>query len=294
MQFTPPGREARQQAIGPLERLPPAVRRLLDPSGFEPMVVPGPSDWLAAHPEAGQTASQFLQSHPNFPDPTRRIIYLQPLEEFSAGGPSLLRLKAFTEAFFSMAVRVLPVLPYGLGRITTRINSSTHQVQLLTTDILDLLKQRLAHDAYYLLGITLRDLYPDPQWNFVFGQASLHDRVGVYSFARYDPRFNGEDAPGREKLILRRSCKVLAHETGHIFGIDHCIYFRCVMNGSNHLPEDDAKPMHLCPVDLRKLYESVRFDPVARYAHLRDFCHEVGFNDEAAWIEKQLAKANGM
>jgi hypothetical protein len=28
-------------------------------------------------------------------------------------------------------------------------------------------------------------------FNFVFGQASLNDRVGVYSFARYDPAFYG-------------------------------------------------------------------------------------------------------
>ena len=51
--------------------------------------------------------------------------------------------------------------------------------------------------------------------------------------------------------------------------------------------------MHLCPVDLRKLYESIRLDPVARYAHLRDFCHQAGFNDEAAWIDGQLKKVIG-
>jgi archaemetzincin len=287
-QFNRPGKEARRQAIGSLEHLPANVRRFLDPSHFEPIAAPGPWDWLAVHPEAGQTSGQFLRSRPNFPGQTRRTIYLQPLEEFPADGPALPRLKAFTEAFFSMEVQVLPVAPHVLDKITTRVNSSTHQVQLFTQDILDLLKQRLPRNAYCLLGITLRDLYPDPKWNFVFGEASLNDRVGVYSFARYDPRFSGEDAPDRVRLMLRRSCKVLAHETGHMFGIGHCIYFRCVMNGSNNLPEEDSQPMHLCPVDLRKLYESVRFDPVARYAHLRDFCREVGFSDEADWIDQQL------
>jgi archaemetzincin len=29
--------------------------------------------------------------------------------------------------------------------------------------------------------------------------------------------------------------KVLTHETGHLFGLAHCVYFHCVMNGSNHL-----------------------------------------------------------
>jgi archaemetzincin len=245
-------------------------------------------DWLAVHQEAGQTSGEFLRSRPNFPGETRRTIYLQPLEEFPSDGPALPRLKAFTEAFFSMEVQVLPVAPHILGKVTTRVNPETRQTQLLTQDILQQLKQRLPRRAYCLLGITLRDLYPDPGWNFVFGEASLNDRVGVYSFARYDPRFRGEGAPDRARLMLRRSCKVLAHETGHMFGISHCIYFRCVMNGSNNLPEEDSQPMHLCPVDLRKLYDSVRFDPVARYAHLRDFCREAGFRDEADWIEQQL------
>ena len=167
---------------------------------------------------------------------------------------------------------------------------TTHgRVLVLTRDVLALLSQLLPPDAFCLLGITPRDLYPDPSWNFVFGEASLKDRVGVYSFARYDPRFFGEDASDRAALVLRRSCKVLAHETCHMFGIAHCIYFHCLMNGSNHMAESDARPMHLCPVDLHKLYDGVRFDPVERYAHLKEFCEEVGFKDEAAWIDAQLA-----
>jgi bacterioferritin len=36
---------------------------------------------------------------------------------------------------------------------------------------------------------------------------------------------------------LRRSCKVLAHEIGHMFGLSHCVFFHCLMNGSNSLAE---------------------------------------------------------
>ena len=85
------------------------------------------------------------------------------------------------------------------------------------------------------------DLYPEPSWNFVFGQASLGERVGVYSFARYDPAFYGEKrGEDYEKVLLWRSCKVLVHETAHMFGLRHCIYFKCVLNGSNHLKESDS------------------------------------------------------
>lgn len=288
MQFTPPGKEARAQAIGPLDNLPSPVRRLLDPSGYAPMDIPGEIDWLTVHPETGQTSAAFLRALPNYPNASRRTICLQPLEVFSAEGVHLSRLKDFAEAFCGLPVRILPVIQ--TGKITTRVNSATRNTQLLTGDILQMLKQHVPRDAYCVLGLTLRDLYPEPSWNFVFGEASLQERVGVYSFARYDPHFWGEQAPDRDQLILRRSCKLLAHETAHMFGVAHCIYFRCVMNGTNSLAETDSRPLHLCPVDLRKLYESIRFDPVARYAHLRDFCRDAGIKDEAEWIEGQLRK----
>src|SRR5208337_989956 len=97
------------------------------------------------------------------------------------------------------------------------------------------------------------------------------------SFARYDPAFYGEQrGKDYQIILLRRSCKVLAHETAHMFGLAHCIYFRCLMNGSNHLAESDARPMHLCPVCLRKLQTSVGFDVVHRYQNLRWLDDKIG------------------
>ncbi|HVP11904.1 MAG TPA: archaemetzincin [Phycisphaerae bacterium] len=190
-----------------------------------------------------------------------------------------------------MDVQVLPALSLTDAAITGRRNAATGKPQLLTGDILALLKRKLPDDAFALLGITMTDLYPQESWNFVFGQASLRDRVGVYSFARYDPRFYGDKLPKDwQTLMLRRSCKVLAHETAHMFGIEHCIYYRCLMNGSNHLGESDARPLHLCPVDLRKLQQSVGFDVVERYRRLRDFCKDAGFEDEAGWLTKRLGR----
>lgn len=184
---------------------------------------------------------------------------------------------------------MLPPIDLGREQIANRRNPHTRQLQLLTTDLLNLLRRRLPADAFGLLGITMTDLYPAPEWNFVFGQASLWDRVGVYSFARYSPAFYGEShCGGMDKLILRRSCKVLAHEGSHMFGIEHCIWFRCLMNGSNHLDESDARPLHLCPVDLRKLYWSIGFNVIRRYERILEFDWRAGFRDEAEWIQKRL------
>jgi archaemetzincin len=118
----------------------------------------------------------------------------------------------------------------------------------------------------------------------------LRSRVGVYSFARYAPAFSGDAVGDPERLLLQRSCNVLAHETGHIFGVHHCVFFRCLMNGSNHLAESDARPLHFCPVDLRKLQHSIGFDVERRYRGLLEFSVAAGFAAEAAWLRGQLRR----
>jgi hypothetical protein len=64
----------------------------------------------------------------------------------------------------------------------------------------------------------------------VFGQASLADRVGVWSIYR-NGEIDGDETERRK--FLRRTLKTALHETGHMLGIPHCIAFECGMNGSN-------------------------------------------------------------
>jgi archaemetzincin len=291
MNFKPPTAAERLKAIGSTDGLQETLRKALEPAGdFEPVPSPQPGDWLAVHPEAGQSFDKFLKSKSNRPDKIRNKIYLQPVSEFPKYQTPLAdTLKEYAHAYFAMPVEVLsPSTLSGKG-ITTRINNFTRNRQILTTDVLTILKDNLPGDAFCLLAITMEDLYPEPSWNFVFGQASLRERVGVYSFARYDPAFYGNKREkDYEKLILRRSCKVLVHETSHMFGLQHCIFFRCVMNGSNHLKESDSRPMYLCPVCLRKLQYSIGFDVVGRYKSLFYFYRKVGFDDDAQWIAHRL------
>jgi archaemetzincin len=296
MNFQVPNREQRLRAIGATAGLSPVLQRAFDPAeDFEPVPAPGPNDWLAVHPEGGQSFEQFVRSGPNRPNKKRNILYLQALGEFREGEtPRIAALQAYAAAYFAMEVRALPWLDLDTENITTRRNPTTGNRQLLTTDILTALKKRMPDDAFCLLGVTMEDLYPEPSWNFVFGQASLRERVGVYSFARYDPKFYGE-LRGRNwaTALLRRSCRVLVHEAGHMFGLAHCVYFRCVFNGSNHLAESDARPLHECPVDLRKLHYSIGFDVPQRYASLYRFYRKVGFEDEATWTRQRLERIVG-
>jgi archaemetzincin len=288
--FEQPTAEERLKAIGPTDALPPALQRALTIEAFAPLPAPRQQDWLAVHPEPGQAFEEFRQGQPNRPDARRRIIYLHLLENFpEKHSPSTEMLRQYAAAFFQMEAKILPPVDIVPGDFTSRTNRITTRRQILTRDVLRWLQGRLPEDAFCLLGITMEDLYPDPSWNFVFGEASFRERVGVYSFVRYGPAFYGRARDGDyQKLLLRRSAKVLTHETAHMFGLAHCIYFKCLMNGSNHLQESDARPLHLCPVCLRKLQWSIGFDVVKHYEQLYQFCQRAGFEHEAAWIARRL------
>src|SRR6266516_63662 len=214
MAFTPPDEKPTRDAIGDTSGLPVVLRRAFTPDrdAFDPIPKPGPNDWLAVHNEPGKTFDEFRASQPNRPTQSRRVIYLQPLGDFAPErSPSIDKLQKFAAAFFAMEVKALPSIKIENSKLTTRRNPHTGNPQILTGDVLNFLKTRVPADAFFILAITMEDLYPESSWNFVFGQASLRDRVGVYSFARYDPAFYGEPQD-YETLLLRRSCKVLAHE----------------------------------------------------------------------------------
>jgi len=124
-QFEPPGQKTRTEAIGPTQGLPPQTRRVFSPSLFEPISRPGPSDWLTAHRESGQTYSEFMRARRNRPDKARHTIYLQPVGKFTEGrGPSLDRLKQYAEAFFGMRITVAEPLTVDGAKLTTRINDT--------------------------------------------------------------------------------------------------------------------------------------------------------------------------
>jgi archaemetzincin len=56
-----------------------------------------------------------------------------------------------------------------------------------------------------------------------------------------------------EGLWLSRVVRTVSHELGHCYGMDHCIYYACIMQGTASLVEDVRQPPYLCPVCLEKL-----------------------------------------
>jgi archaemetzincin len=144
----------------------------------------------------------------------------------------------------------------------------------------EVLERRRPKDAVALLGLTASDLWPGEGWNFVFGQASLTARVGVWSIHRNgDP----EKSPADQALFLRRTLKTAVHETGHMLGFPHCIAYECGMNGSNHLAESDRQPIEFCPECVAKLWWTCGADPKRRLASLIEFGESHLQNELKLW-----------
>jgi archaemetzincin len=281
-------------ALGAMSGAPWAVRAMLASEGaVEPLPEPLAREWLAIHEERGQTFDDFVRATIR-PDVSARTIYIQPVDvEGALSDTCLSTLAAFVAAFFQLRVHVLPPLALDQSSLVTRAAPDAGTPQVYAGDILARLYAVKPADAFCVVGITAHDLFPHPIVSFAFGEASATCRVGVVSVARYGPPFC-EDAPGRQPGEMRkRCCRVIAHEIGHMAGIAHCIYFRCLMNGSSSLAESDRRPLHLCPVDLRKLQWLTGFDFTERYSRLREFWHAAGEAPEADWMAGRLQAAGG-
>ena len=163
--------------------------------------------------------------------------------------------------------------------------------------ILNKLKPYRPSDSYAMQLITMQDLYPGDSWSFCFGWASFTEGVAAMSFCRYDPSWDGIEDEDREKNLLERGCAILCHEIGHQFGLRHCIYYECLMNGIMSAEEQRQGGQRiLCPVCSKKLKQNLKFDCTARYTALAKVCDEFGFDEQAAIYRKLLndTKASGI
>lgn len=260
-----------------------------DDSHFVKMPPPKKGEWLDRFKEEGQTYLQYISNGDVVKKTKKRnTLYLQPLGGFSPSEKKLVqKLAEFTRIYFQCPVKIKDPLP--LSKKHRRKRSIGYQYQ--TPYILDkILSSRLPADGICYLGITMEDIYPDAGWNYVFGEASLSQRVGVYSLARYFARFWKEkESEKTRKLAFLRSMKVLTHEAGHMFTLEHCIHYLCNLDGSNSLEESDHQPLWLCPVCISKLQWNLKFDPLKRYKELETFLQKEGFDQEARWYKRQRA-----
>jgi archaemetzincin len=249
---------------------------------------PRPGDWLYRQKELGQTFEDYLKCHPVLPQGKRHVIYIQPLGGFTSTQRQIISLtEEFLRLYFNLPVKTRVNLPLSLiPDHARRFHPSWGVKQISSLHILhSILKPRLPEDAAAYIALTSIDLWPGPGWNFVFGQASIFERVGVWSLFRNG---NPEKSDKEFKLTLLRTLKTASHEIGHMFSMLHCIHYECNMCGSNNRQESDRHPIILCPECMAKLCWATKTDALERYKKLADFFKKNGFTYEAEFCLKSI------
>ena len=234
---------------------------------------PAPGDWLAGHEVNEQSLEDFQSSDHLVITSRRNVIRIVPL-----GDPPLSELtvlRRYVETYYpGSRVEVAP--PQSLGD-----DIRVRHGKLSSDDLLDYLDDE-PDNIFLNLGVTSEDIYEEtvPCCHPLFGEAPYAERRALASVARLG-------TPGTEQFRARL-LKLGTHEINHAIGIRHCKTYRCIMNGSSHLAEADARPPYLCPEDLSKLEVSLQCDIISRYRDLLEFHRGDGLSVAADWYADRL------
>ncbi|WP_136667045.1 archaemetzincin [Flavobacterium sp. H122] len=249
-----------------------------------PLGTPQSGEWLAEHKESGQTFEQYKKLKPFKVTKNSDVIYIQPIGDFNEKENKILDLTVEYLSFFYgvKTEKLKPVSDKIVPEEKRRLNEMNAE-QLDASYILDSIMPKVKpKNALVTMGLSAKDLYPKPSWNFVFGLATYSKGVGVTSFFRYEPNLPDY------RICLRRTIRTSAHEIGHMFKMKHCTYAKCVMNGVNSLSEDDRKPNTLCSVCLKKMHLNFGFDMKVRFQKLLNFYRKHGLTEDEKIILEQF------
>ena len=168
-------------------------------------------------------------------------IDLQPIGEIDSN--VLTGISAGLASTFGNTVSIKTAIPIPEGTYVQARN------QYLADTVLAGLKLYQNGDRR-LLGVTDVNLFSQGL-NFVFGQADVHNRIGVISLTLLKQENYG--LPGDTALLIDRAQKEAVHELGHTFGLGHCQDGTCVMHFSNSLIDTDVKKIYFCRLCQPKL-----------------------------------------
>ncbi|RLJ23487.1 archaemetzincin [Chryseobacterium sp. 7] len=246
-----------------------------------------PGSWRYNHDEHFQTFEDFQKLKKIKPESGKNTIYLQPIGVFDELQKKEIALtKEYLKTYFQLETKILPALPNSIFPENVKRISKEGQEQILAGYVLDsILIKRKPKDAVVLMGITEKDLFPKPEWNYIFGLASYEDGVGVTSMYRFA---NGHLTDSNFNESLLRLVKISSHEIGHMFGISHCLNANCVMNGTNSLSETDYHLARACSLCQRKLNSSIHYDNKKRLLELKNFFEKQHLNTELSLANQDL------
>jgi archaemetzincin len=142
----------------PYRELEEKLRPLADP-----LPRPRPGDWLAEHPEPGQTFAEYLEVRPVRKNDKHHTIYLCLVGHFSEAQQRILNLtRDYLGVFFDAPVRVNRQLALAsIPARARRTHPSWGDEQVLTGYILhEVLEPERPADALAYLALTASDLWP--------------------------------------------------------------------------------------------------------------------------------------
>ncbi|KAJ4986012.1 hypothetical protein SVAN01_08490 [Stagonosporopsis vannaccii] len=109
---------------------------------------------------------------------------------------------------------------------------------------------------------------------------------------------SGLEEKENRALWFARLARTVSHELGHCFGIAHCFYYACNMQGTAGMKEDVRQPPYLCPVCEAKVSHAIVEESggghllqkptwvTQRCRAMRDFCQTLQDSGEATamWV----------
>jgi archaemetzincin len=286
-------------ALGPTEDLRPEHAAWLTDVGHHELA----SDRVLAiakrHEESPQTVLDFIASAPNRPTEERNTLVIKPLGKYpfdvvEQGGlvglvrsPPLAWLGDLLTAQFGLPVELLPPEPLEDRTFTSRTRGGDFQLDVhsLLRDV----RPDLPSHAYAMLVLVNVDMYASPEQQYAFGWSMHRGRLGVASFARFDPAFHGGQRPDDlEQAIRHRAARLVSHEVAHMFGLEHCTYFRCLLGPVDVIDDLDSLAAHPCPVCQCKLLRGGGVDPVRAAKQTIAPLEQLGLVADADWASRRV------
>lgn len=114
-----------------------------------------------------------------------------------------------------------------------------------------------AHCAAYVASqcdLPTKKKKTTPKRNDDMPDSSLHKAVAAFNASLSISYTQPDLLHGLWLFCLARTA---SHELGHCFGMDHCVYHACVMQGSASVAEDLRQPPYLCPICAKKNSQAV-------------------------------------
>lgn len=252
--------------------------------------LPEPGEWLAEHPESGQSFALYVASEPQRRSRELNKIYVCLVGKFSDAQE---RVLAKTTEFLGIYYDSTVVVDRMNVRGTIANSPPTKPVEkwrfLLVNEILSRLSHEPAGDSLARVAFVANELWPtsvgERDWSYMFGESHAQARIGVWSLAAF-----GDPAESHESYqrTLRLTLRTAVHETGHILSLPHCVEFVCCLNGANHLREAEKKPLVFCPTCYRKLCWNLQIDAVEHLKRLEKACRRLNLSEDAELFSQSI------